>query len=101
MKPRHAVALVLVGWYLMVPPVTPKGVVDIDAPRSAWKNTGSFDSAQQCESTRILNPTHEAWLSVARSAGLQGDNAGLERIWRQLLADSECIATDDSRLKGN
>jgi hypothetical protein len=32
MKPRHAAALVLVGWYLMTPPVRPDGSVNVAAP---------------------------------------------------------------------
>jgi len=34
MKPRHAAALALVGWYLMMPPWRP--TVDVSAPLSRW-----------------------------------------------------------------
>src|SRR6185312_12144148 len=34
MKPRHAAALALVGWYLMMPPWNP--ALDANAPLSKW-----------------------------------------------------------------
>jgi hypothetical protein len=52
MNLRHAAALALVGWYLMVPPFTAQraGPVDVDdqAPLSKWTIAGSFDTAEQC-----------------------------------------------------
>jgi hypothetical protein len=50
MKPRHAAALALVGWYLMVPPrVYNAGNmlhIEIKAPLSKWERWGSFDSGR-------------------------------------------------------
>jgi hypothetical protein len=39
MKPSHAAALALVGWYLMVPPPVfhSSMPVDLDAPLSKWR----------------------------------------------------------------
>ena len=52
MNPRHAVALALVGWYLMVPPQLVVGgrvlSYDLNAPFSKWEQGGSFDSAEEC-----------------------------------------------------
>jgi hypothetical protein len=55
MKPRHAAALVLVGWYLMFPPPDfdhathlANGNPNLDAPFSDWRNEASFDSAKEC-----------------------------------------------------
>jgi hypothetical protein len=50
-KTRHAAALVLVGWYLMVPPPVPHSSVpvDLDAPLSKWRFFSTHDSAAQCE----------------------------------------------------
>ena len=53
MKPRHAAALALVGWYLMVPPVDGKSV-DSDAPLSKWTVYATSDSARKCEGTRMI-----------------------------------------------
>jgi hypothetical protein len=54
MKPRHATALALVGWYLMVPPFQglPSPFVSrayIDAPLNEWQMTeGSWNSVEAC-----------------------------------------------------
>jgi hypothetical protein len=54
MNLRHAAALALVGWYLLVPPIlTDQLLVNIDAPISKWEHYQSFDSAQECESTNL------------------------------------------------
>jgi hypothetical protein len=38
MKPRHAAALVLVSWYLMVPPLVDEPYkVNTEAPLASWK----------------------------------------------------------------
>ena len=52
MKPRHAAALALVGWYLMVPQLLPNGSVDFKAPLSQWYQIGGFDSAAACGKER-------------------------------------------------
>ena len=57
MKVRHAAALALVGWFLMVPPqVCPKNVFnqvpcgrDLNAPLNKWLSRGYFDSADDCD----------------------------------------------------
>ncbi len=49
MKPRHAAALALVGWYLMLPPIT--GVIDPDSPRHhypGWTMIAEFKSEDDC-----------------------------------------------------
>jgi hypothetical protein len=52
MKPRHAAALVLVGWYLILPPITPDGNVDSGAPLARWKIDAKLDTAAQCKNLR-------------------------------------------------
>jgi len=49
MKSRHAAALALVGWYLMIPPMGLHVEVEYNAPLSQWDMMGSFDSADECE----------------------------------------------------
>jgi hypothetical protein len=49
MKPCHAAALALVGWYLMLPPIT--GVIDPDSPRRhfpGWTMKAKFKSEDDC-----------------------------------------------------
>jgi hypothetical protein len=78
MKLRHAAALALVGWYLMVPPQTRTWWIgeeryDDAAPLNRWTIEQSFDKAELCEAAR------------------QATQAG----------HAVCVATDDPRLKGN
>jgi len=47
-KLRHAAALALAGWYLMVPASLPNGQPDVLAPLSRWKMDGSYDTVQDC-----------------------------------------------------
>ena len=94
MKPRHAAALALVGWYLMVPPMAGNHT-DTSAPLGIWRVTGSYDAAIDCrkvleDSTRdaikALQDPH--LLPFTRQASLQ-------------FLDGACVATDDPRLKEN
>jgi hypothetical protein len=58
---RHAAALALVGWYLLVPPYQAVGhgwVVSYDSPMSEWKVSGTFQSFDEC---------HAKWISDAVS----------------------------------
>ena len=54
MNPRHAAAVALVGWYLMVPPIVRpsgrEGTTDTNAPLSKWVKVirGTFDSDDAC-----------------------------------------------------
>jgi hypothetical protein len=103
MKSRHAAALALVGWYLMVPPTmgetrwicgkdssiaalarqwldwgegcsTYNQVAAPGAPLSQWHRVNRFDTVAECERGR---------LQLSRGK------------WAQ------CIASDDPRLKGD
>ena len=84
MKPRHAAALALVGWYLMMPPSkTPKPdvltllapifIADTAAPLSRWTKVDTFPTQLRCE--------------ARRAADLR---APVE----------QCVPDDDPRLKG-
>jgi hypothetical protein len=77
MKPHHAAALALVGWYLVAPPALPydPDKVDESAPLSRWDVLTKVDSESQCE---------------AEKARLTGTPLG--RV-------AKCIVGDDPRLK--
>ena len=84
---RHAAALALIGWYLLVPPQTRFWWIgqqryDDAAPLSNWTIERSFDKADACEAARLA-PQQQA-----------GDPASR-------MAHAVCVATDDPRLKGN
>jgi hypothetical protein len=56
MKLRHAAALALVAWYLMVPPSIGSDDItwsfDTDAPLTLWTRTATFSSKQECEQAK-------------------------------------------------
>jgi len=53
MKPRHAGAFALVGWYLMLPPLIGSSGVATQAPLTQWRATGqSYPSEEQCEQAK-------------------------------------------------
>ena len=89
MKVSHAAALALIGWYLLVPlPDRPA------APMKYWGHYGSFDTAKECEDAemKILRESRRA--DFKTPPGRYSD-----KEFRQALKTSECIATDDPRLK--
>jgi hypothetical protein len=92
MKPYHAAALALVGWYLMVPPQSCKRA-NVDASFSVWKIYDSYDTAAQCRAAR--NDLQKLW-------GV--DVLTLSEVLKRSSADqaikfAQCIASDDPRLK--
>jgi hypothetical protein len=52
MKFRHAAALALIVWYLMLPPPAPSGGRLIFEPLSEWKLIETFDSKNACQQMR-------------------------------------------------
>jgi hypothetical protein len=61
MNVRHATALALIAWYLMVPPVEKTVLnLNVDAPFSFWQTFKIYDSEKQCESekTAIVEKTN-------------------------------------------
>jgi hypothetical protein len=98
---RHAAALALVGWYLMVPPLVEpdKRAVDHQAPLGAWLMMKSFDSASGCQRTmeamQSAPPKPETHIE-----GLTEDQrrtaAKVAKDWMDSML---CVSTDDPRLK--
>jgi hypothetical protein len=82
MKPRHAAALALVGWYLLMPPLRGAGHPDDQAPISAWTVFRKFDSTAACQEWKYRLETR------ARKTGKYGP--------RPVFM---CVASDDPRLK--
>jgi hypothetical protein len=95
MKPRHAAALALVAWYLMMPP--PKAVGDhfetnFNAPLSKWTRLRRFDLQSQCETAREAyqqKPTGNLVIMLGAAEAQATTKA------------SRCVAGDDQRLKSN
>ena len=89
MRLRHAAALALVGWYLVLPPWG-----NVNAPLSKWHIYQPFDSAAECQTGRDSVVTYQdkhkglaMTLTTASGGDLQFDASG-----------ATCIATDDPRL---
>ncbi|MGD0118806.1 MAG: hypothetical protein ABSD30_12125 [Candidatus Binatus sp.] len=95
MKLRHAAALALVGWYLMMPP--PRTVGDhfetnFYAPLSKWPKVRTFDLQSQCETAREAlqqKPTGNLVIMLGAAEAKATTKA------------SRCVATDDPLLKPN
>jgi hypothetical protein len=99
-KPRHAAALALVGWYPMIPPST-GSEINIKAPIREWQQAGAYDTAAECEQDK----------NVAANAFLKGskenENSRKENsidpkvayFNAMLYASGICVETDDPRLK--
>ena len=100
MTHRHAAALALVGWYLMVPPIgndweTGRGVfVHWSAPISGWMTVSVYDSATECSKAQA--GLYEDFMKTHHFAS-ETEKA----IVSQAYANGKCIATDDPRLKPN
>ncbi len=88
---RHAAALALVGWYLMVPPATPDWRdADPKAPLSEWLTDGSYDNVNDC---------NEAIVRLYEQAPIPKPETMSYGLWVQ-NRQAVCVATDDPRLKG-
>ena len=97
MRTWHAVALAVVGWYLMWPvPYGSDGpdsfrAGSADIPLWRWSVTQSFDRADECEKTRAaMGKEYDKSISGPPS---NDQKPGL------FYSLSQCIATDDPRLR--
>jgi hypothetical protein len=115
MNPRYAAALALVVWHLMVPPGPNNGAPDLSAPLLQWTDSGSFDSAEECErmrdsrtdlGVRTIHEMNEKIDALAQQKATPSeDNLRTLRenfekartFWIQ-YSNSQCVASDDPRL---
>jgi hypothetical protein len=88
-KNRHAALLALVGWYLLVAPIT-NGAARCP-PISDWKLRQSFDTTAACE--RALKELRRPRMEEAKEGHGAWDNCGSATDW------GSCIACDDPRLQ--
>lgn len=85
MKLGHAAASLLVGWFLVTPPLGTNGHYDTSAPLSKWKVEGGAASLQDCKDTQKL---------LTSRAAKQGGKSDLEAV-----KDARCVSQDDPRLE--
>ncbi len=108
MKLRHAAALVMVGWYLMIPPghlasapahhkQHPVLEPDPTAPLNGWYPVQSFSTELLChQGLRDLGAP-----STAREHFMKPHrNPGERQFLTRALRSGQCIAADDPRIKG-
>jgi hypothetical protein len=105
MKSRHATALAIVLWYLMIPPIGADNKVDAHAPLSKWRISVGFESQKQCDDSlkdAIQNPMtpaeYQAAASATRKAGMKP--LSMSEMTKR-TQESQCVAGDDPRLKAN
>jgi hypothetical protein len=97
MKLHHSVALALVGWYLMVPPLAPTVREGLATDLSSWEVFESFDTAVECRKTRDSLKSR-----MFLEKKLKDDpNTILRRgtTHDQWVYFAECIASDDLQLR--
>jgi hypothetical protein len=95
MKPCHTVALALVVWYLMVPPLSAdRHHVNYSIPFAEWQTFGRFDSFGKCqqERSRLVAPESQ---SMAHDFVAQhgGDNQTVATVEGALRA-ARCFRFD-------
>ncbi len=87
MRSYHAVALALVGWYLMVPPMGrdyPRG--NVDAPLTQWlKRPTTYRDKDECE--HVLDRQRRLTNSKNKQTAVN--------FYKQ----AQCVSADDPRLK--
>ena len=106
MNLRHALALALVGWYLIMPPNKKD-----DAPLSEWIASSSYSSEQACQSAQTKYRDESAAKLKQYDSMTDEQRRNLEhnqKTFDQEMADKDrftavfqsvCIASDDPRLK--
>ena len=99
MNRRHAAALVLVGWYLIIPPLKSEWTLNPDAPLSEWDITGNaLDTAAACEKARAQVLTLAKNIESGAPEFAVKDN-NQRQVYVTAFRMVRCIATDDPRLK--
>ena len=111
MKPRHAAALALIGWYLMVPPMcadhpVPAWCRESTDPVGKWTIRDSFVTEAECKAklsswrgrTRQLLPCSGTDDLRACWNSLSPLRQRISSDWEDAVS-AECIAADDPRLK--
>jgi hypothetical protein len=114
MSIKHSATLaILIGWFLMFPPlINRSGVLymepDVSAPLTEWRpaqlEAGTLDSKSVCENSRLAlvsnakNLLQDAPADLGKMRLEESERAG-KWIFALEAAASRCIADDDPRLK--
>jgi hypothetical protein len=94
---RHAAALALVSWLLMVPPVVPSTrEVNKSAPLKEWTVMFEFPNNEGCDSARY--ELRKRALAV-QAAQARGKTPTIDPGAFCAVCSAQCVAGDDPRLK--
>ena len=95
-KSRHAAALSLFVWYLLVPP-SEGTQVQTGAPLGQWYLKRCFDKAEDCEKHRRDQISGETWKLTTCDGG-PCPQAVFDQTRAEVLGQ-QCVSGDDRRLK--
>lgn len=88
--------LLVVGWYLLSPPVAGNSSFNPDAPLREWRHAGGYDTAAACEEER------RSWIQeagqLARISPV-GEASEFSRAMFKGAVLSICVTSDDFRLR--
>ncbi|HKN11869.1 MAG TPA: hypothetical protein VJX68_01620 [Candidatus Binatus sp.] len=94
MNIRHAGALALVGWYLLVPPINHNTKsIDSKAPITAWTVLNKFGTDKECKKGMS---DHDALIEEVSESGYAREG----KLQTELLSKAQCIDENDHRFKG-
>jgi hypothetical protein len=96
MKTHYAAAFALVVWHLMIPSANPTAVL-VAGPLSEWSRSASYDSVDSCESA-LTELKNEAFTQAQYDCLSDRSRANLCHA-DVARTSSECVSTDDPRLK--
>jgi hypothetical protein len=98
MKLRHAAALALTGWYLMLPPTIPDSYeVNQGAPLSQWTIRNTFPRNAGCENAKY-RMREQALAAQAEHSATGRRGHGNPDVFC-IRCNAQCVAEDDPRLK--
>ena len=93
---RHAAALALVGWWVVVPPISRGWYADLKAPIRGWTKVepqGGVDTEAACEKTLS---DHKYLASALGDSGY----ALSTDLQNELIRHAQCVDEHDPRLRG-
>ena len=99
MNLRHTLAIALMGWLLMVPPVTPgTREVNKSAPLSEWTRRRSFPQNEGCENAKYQLRKQA---SAVQAEETMGETRQIDPNEFCATCNAQCVSEDDTRLKSS
>ena len=95
MNYNHIVALTLVTWYLMVPPlVNAPYKIDTEAPLTSWKVYRTFNTSEECRRSQSSAQSKYQHTATATSGTIQRGT----RAFALQMVFAQCVKSDDPGL---